>query len=109
MAYRKAIDAYRRRGKPTLSVEDQEHQLQVADPTDRSGQNRMEAEDRQQQIQWAIRQLKPQDATIIRLFYMEDCTVEDIAGITGLTVTNVKTRLHRQRQRLRKMLASMEE
>jgi len=55
-------------------------------------------------IERAIKQLKPKDAAIITLFYLNERSVKEIAQITGLTVTNIKTKLYRLRDHLKTIL-----
>ena len=53
----------------------------------------------------AIEQLKPVDKTVVVLSDLEGLSDKEIAGATGLTVSAVKTRLHRARLFLRGKLA----
>lgn len=46
---------------------------------------------------------------VIHLFYYEDYSVREIAGILNLTENNVKVRLNRGRKLLRKKMGGMEE
>ncbi len=52
----------------------------------------------------ALEQLVPLDRTLVTLFYLEDRSVRDVAVICGESESNVKTRLHRARARLRKIM-----
>ena len=54
------------------------------------------------QLYKLINQLGPLEKSII-LLYLEDKSYEEISEITGLTVTNVATRLSRIKEKLRKM------
>lgn len=54
------------------------------------------------QLYKLINQLGPLEKSII-LLYLEDKSYEKISEITGLTVTNVATRLNRIKEKLRKM------
>ena len=54
------------------------------------------------QLYQVINQLGQLDKSII-LLYLEDKSYEDIAEITGLTVTNVATKLSRIKDKLKKM------
>ena len=54
------------------------------------------------QLYQMINQLGQLDKSII-LLYLEDKSYEDIAEITGLTVTNVATKLSRIKDKLKKM------
>jgi RNA polymerase sigma-70 factor (ECF subfamily) len=58
----------------------------------------------QRQIQKAIDSLPERYKSIIILKYMEDMSLQEIADILHLTVSTVKTRVHRGREFLRKKL-----
>ena len=57
-------------------------------------------EERLQQLQRLLKQLPPDDALLLSLYYQHDKTVDEAASITGLSVSNVKVRLHRIRKKL---------
>jgi len=57
-----------------------------------------------EKIETAIQQLPAQDREIVVLFHKEDLSYKEIAGITKLPVTTVKTRLHRARKKLAEMV-----
>ncbi len=48
----------------------------------------------------ALNRLDETDRIILTLFYQRDIPVKSIAGITGLSVANVKVRMHRSRKKL---------
>ncbi len=52
----------------------------------------------------AVMSLDTKDRTIIHLFYYEDMSIADIAGIMKMKETAVKTRLHRARGKLKSIL-----
>ena len=62
-----------------------------------------EKEARIEQLYSQIYTLKDLDKTIIFL-YLEECSYEEIAEITGISVTNVSVRLTRIREKLRAKL-----
>jgi len=57
-------------------------------------------EERLQQLQQSLAQLLPEDAVLLTLYYQHDKTTDEIASITGLSISNVKVRLHRIRKKL---------
>ena len=65
----------------------------------------MQDQDLSDQLAEAIGQLKPIDATVVTLFYLHENSVNEIAEITGLTASNIKTKLHRLRESLRSQLS----
>ena len=48
----------------------------------------------------ALKQLPSDEALLLTLFYLEECTIEEIHQITVYTETNVKTKLFRARKHL---------
>lgn len=105
IAYRTAIDYARRKKPAALSVEDDDTYLQIEDEGSRTPVQDLQMRDLRAQLKNAIQHLKPVDATIITLFYLHGMSVNEIAEITELTVTNVKTKLHRLRESLRQQLS----
>lgn len=53
-------------------------------------------------LQNSLSALAENDRLILTLYYMDDMSVRDIAGILGMNENTVKTRLARSRERLRK-------
>jgi len=72
--------------------------------TDDDGSNLYE--ERVQRLQRLLAQLPPEDAVLVSLHYQHDKTMDEIAVIAGLSVANVKVRLHRIRKRLYEDLKS---
>lgn len=52
----------------------------------------------------SLEELPPLDRTLVNLFYLEERSVREVAAICGESETNVKTRLHRARSRLRRLM-----
>jgi RNA polymerase sigma-70 factor (ECF subfamily) len=58
----------------------------------------------QQEVQTAMDQLPIQYKSIMNLRYIEDLSLQEISEIVDLPVTTIKTRIHRGREALRKLL-----
>ncbi len=56
-------------------------------------------------MQHALEMLSPLDRTLVNLFYIEDKSVREVAAICSESEGNVKTRLHRARLRLKKLMS----
>lgn len=69
----------------------------------------LDDETRIQQLREACAQLKPDEQTLINLFYYESLPLRDIAYILELEQGNVATRLHRIRKKLYLIIKSMEQ
>jgi RNA polymerase sigma-70 factor (ECF subfamily) len=59
-------------------------------------------------VQEAMRQLSARDREVVVLHYLEGNSVEEMAGLLGVTRGAVEVRLHRARGRLRKLLGAEE-
>ncbi len=108
IAYNTAISEARKKKQEFLAIEEaqivniSEEEIELAfGRTDNASNIR--------KLERALDMLAPDDRFIILLFYMEDKTVEDVSSITGLTVSNVKTKLHRIRKQLLVIINKMEE
>ncbi len=100
ITYRSAIDVARKKQLHTQTLED-ERTPNWKDDFHEDGLQRVSRQDLQQYLKQAIDQLDPLDATIITLYYLHEKMVKEIVEITGLTETNIKTKLYRLRDRLR--------
>ena len=60
----------------------------------------VEEPDQFELLQKALQSLPEDENVIVSLFYQNDNSIEDISAITGLTVANVKVKLHRIRKKL---------
>lgn len=107
IAYRTAIDALRRQKPEAQSLSDTESFLQLADKTQESPAEQLQSGDVQEVLQQAIQRLKPEDGTLVTLYYLHEKTVKEIAKITGLTESNVKVKLHRLREALKQQLSHL--
>jgi len=104
ITYRTVIDETRKKKLMTQALEDERTNKRV-DDFHEDGLQRMNRLDLEEQLQEAIKSLDPVDATLITLYYLHEKMVKEIAEITGLTETNIKTKLHRLRDKLREMLS----
>ena len=105
IAYRSAIDKARRKNLRIKSLDEEESVLQVEDTNYPNPLEATNQHDLQEIIQRALKKLKPADATLVTLFYLKENSVKEVAEITGMSVSNVKTRLHRLREQLKTLLS----
>jgi RNA polymerase sigma-70 factor, ECF subfamily len=62
--------------------------------------DRVDKESQAAMVNRAIDRLPPEESALVTLFYTEENSIEDISHITGLSVSNVKVKLHRIRKKL---------
>ena len=63
-------------------------------------QDEMLTEDRQQFLHEALQELSDEDKLILTLFYFDEMSLDEIAGVTSLERSNLKVKLFRARKRL---------
>ena len=68
----------------------------------------LDAAERHEQLEQALRRLPPHQRVPLVLFHFEQASYEEIAVTLGASVSKVKTDIHRGRQALRKYLADDE-
>lgn len=64
----------------------------------------MERKDRKEIIDRVLKKLPSEDALLLTLYYLEECSIEDIRQITNLTPSNIKIKLFRGRKRFYEMM-----
>jgi RNA polymerase sigma factor (sigma-70 family) len=67
----------------------------------------IDPEEQKAMIERAMERLTDDESLLITLFYKGENSIEDISNITGLSMSNVKVRLHRIRKKLHDELALM--
>jgi RNA polymerase sigma factor (sigma-70 family) len=72
-----------------------------------NGIDEIDPEEQKAMIERAMERLSDEDNLLITLFYKGENSIEDISNITGLSMSNVKVRLHRIRKKLHDELALM--
>ena len=64
----------------------------------------MQEREQQQAINSCLQQLPGDDGFILTLYYFEDLSVDEIAGIVGLKANNIKIKMYRSRKKLAVLL-----
>ncbi|MEH0156824.1 RNA polymerase sigma factor [Limibacter armeniacum] len=64
-------------------------------------------EDRNVYLAKALDSLNEPERVLITLFYLQEKSMEEVSGITGLTISNVKVKIHRIRKKLQKQLVTL--
>lgn len=104
IAYHQAISKLRTLKHREVPYEDEYNSNEESEFTKELGVDILETQDRARFLKMALDKIKGEEATVLTLFYFEELKTEEIAKITGLSVSNVKVRLHRGRQSLLKEL-----
>jgi RNA polymerase sigma-70 factor (ECF subfamily) len=102
IARHKAFTALKRRPHERLT---DEMANAIVDPTD-GAEALLERDDRSAAIQACLARLSPDHREVIDLVYYHDKSVEEVAEITGVPHSTVKTRMFYARKSLAKLLAA---
>ena len=98
IAYNTSISKIRRKQLKSVSIDDNDTFLDIADDVQEEFYNfdKVPAE----LLKQALDELDPVDKSLLTLFYQDDKSIKELSEITGLTESNVKVRLFRNRQKL---------
>jgi RNA polymerase sigma factor (sigma-70 family) len=105
IAYNHCISVIRRKVKVIDLVD--EVPEQSGEETELNGLETLSRKQRSLYVQRALEALPETDAVVITLFYYEELSLEEIAGITGLSSGNIRIRLHRARKKMHQLLSKM--
>jgi RNA polymerase sigma-70 factor (ECF subfamily) len=64
-------------------------------------------EDQEKYLNLALEKLPEDDQVLVTLYYYENQSMEEISLITGLTISNIKVKIHRARKRMHSLLYEM--
>lgn len=105
IAYRTALDHVRKNRISIHSLDEEKNVFQLADDEKYMPSHQVDQIDLANRINTMLNKLKPQDALLIRLYYLRERSITEISDITGMTPSNVKTKLFRLRRHLRIFLS----
>jgi len=103
IVYNTAIIKLRSIKKAELKIEDTKITDSEISGTE-STMNQFNIEDRVKYLKLGLEKLEPDEQALLNMYYYDDFSMEEVAKITGLTVSNVKVKIHRSRKRLLKEL-----
>jgi len=99
IVYNTSISRLRTRKNAEVKIED----VKITDTEIQSTENAMvqlHTSDRQKYLQAGLERLEPDERALLKMYYYDDFSMDEVSSITGLTVSNVKVKIHRSRKRL---------
>ncbi|MBT8232377.1 MAG: sigma-70 family RNA polymerase sigma factor [Saprospiraceae bacterium] len=101
IAYRTSLD-YLRKRKSTVDIE-------VVDYASSHQENGTEAAinnaELTSQLQKALTYLKPDEAGLVRMFYLKELSIKELEEVTGMSKSNIKVKLFRARKKLSEIIS----
>lgn len=99
IAYNTAVSYTRKHRKEISYIEESQYENISEEKVD-ALLNRTDNSEQIERLEQSIARLDGEEKALLSLFYTDTRSINEIAEITGLTDTNVKTRLHRIRKKL---------
>ena len=106
IVYNTAISKLRSRKPATKDLDSKEAVQYEADYAE-NNMHRLELQERKKVLKQALNKLKEDDAFILILYYYKEQTVEEISKATGLSISNIKVKLHRGRKQMQNELNTL--
>ena len=99
IVYNTSISKLRTRKNVEVKIED----VKISDSelfSTESAVGQLNTEDRQKYLQAGLERLDPEERALLKMYYYDDFSMEEVSSITGMTVSNVKVKIHRSRKKL---------
>lgn len=99
IVYNTSISRLRTRRYNEVKIEDVKITESEIEATE-GAVGRLNSKDRQKFLGIGLERLEPEERALLKLYYYDDFSMDEISIITDLTVSNVKVKIHRSRKRL---------
>ncbi len=110
IAVRTCYDFWRARAREEVPVSalSEEHQRWIeqtlSSQSDRQFRDQTAKQEAAEVLEWALRQLSPENRAVLTLVHLDGYSVREAAQLLGWSLVNVKVRAHRARRALRALL-----
>lgn len=94
---------------PQANLREKEIEEAVSQATDSSPDKELETKDKEQQIRQLIDRLPDNQRQVLRLKGIDDCSMDEIEQITGLSAVNIRVLLSRARKIIREQFEKLYE
>lgn len=101
IAYNTAIDYTRKKKRNIESIDQDDRFYHLKDNLHQGQFEQLQHQQREQYINELINNLPPNDGLLISLFYLKEQSIEEIAAIMNLSISNIKVKLFRLRKKLK--------
>ena len=99
IVYNTSISKLRTRKNIEVKFED----VKISDSEIQATENaigQLNTNDRQRFLQVGLERLEPEEQALLKMYYYDDFSMDEISVITSLTLSNVKVKIHRSRKKL---------
>ena len=102
IVYNTAISKVRVKQKATISIDEQKF-FEISDDEQNVSKS-FDIENNKMILQRLLDKLDESDRALITLYYLDECKISEIVGITGQNRSNIKVKLHRIRKKMQEEL-----
>jgi len=106
IVYNTAISKVRKKKYETTAIDEAMIENYSVDEVHSQVQG-LDEEEQKMLIDATLDKLPEEESTLISLYYLSECSVDEISQITGLTLSNVKVKLHRTRKKMYTLMQQM--
>jgi len=99
IVYNTSISKLRIRKNIEVKFED----VKISDTEIQATENvigQLNTDDRQKYLKLGLERLESEERALLKMYYYDDFSMDEMSTITGLTVSNVKVKIHRSRKKL---------
>jgi len=99
IVYNTSISKLRARKNREINIDDikiSDTEIQCAEST----VEQLNKDDRQKYLEIGLGRLEPEERALLKMYYYDDFSMDEISVITSLSVSNVKVKIHRSRKKL---------
>lgn len=96
IVYRTALTALRQ--QKIFTDYDEARPEELTEDEMNSASSLLERKDRREVVSNVLKMLSSDEAMLLTLFYLDECSIEDIRQITDLSISNIKVKLFRARK-----------
>jgi len=99
IVYNTSISKLRARKNREINIDD----IKISDTEIQCAESIVEQlnkDDRQKYLEIGLGRLEPEERALLKMYYYDDFSMDEISVITSLSVSNVKVKIHRSRKKL---------
>ena len=102
VVYHQFVDVIRRRSRTPATLAEANY-LEIADPT-QEPEHQVRAAQLSERVRWAVNRLRRDQQLLVGLHLIDGFTLEEVAQMLDVPLGTLKSRLHRTRAELKKLL-----
>lgn len=104
IAHRNCLTFFRKKRPQKVSID---HVGELGSESSDNPAKELTLDDRRKVLADALEKLKPEERSLVTLFYYNELSIQEVSDVSGQSLSNVKVILHRSRKKLVQILSEM--